>query len=256
MRLEPRLCSRRAALLAACSSLVGIGPRPAPAADAPPTYSLKGVPGLSLFTGADAPPPADLGVIGRGASGAKAGRLGFCEKKGCISSFSQTDDESYVPPLAYTPEFSIQASSSYGSLKEQLRAQARAEAAAEALAASGAAAPAEGAADAPPAPPALTPNEGGKSLDEAIGELRRAVRAAGGAIQKDEERYLYAEFADPVTGAVDDVEFLFSRDNPIVGFRSVPRSGSDDKRQRARIRDIRKSLAPAGWKSVGRLIEE
>ena len=35
--------------------------------------------------------------------------------------------------------------------------------------------------------------------------------------------------------------------------RSAPRAGSDDKRQRNRIRDIRKSLAPQGWKSVGRI---
>ena len=246
MRVEPLLSSRRAALIAACSSLVTLGPLRTPAADAPPTYSLKGVPGLSLLPGSNAPPPADLGVIGRGATGAKAGRLGFCEKKGCISSFSQTDDESYVPPLAYTPEFSIQASTSYGSLKEKLKAEARA----EALAASGAAAPEGGGG------PTLTANEGGKTLDEAIDEMRAAVRAAGGSIQKDEDRYLYAEFADSVTGAVDDVEFLFSRDNPIVGFRSQPRTGADDKRQRGRIRDIRKSLAPKGWKSVGRLIEE
>jgi uncharacterized protein (DUF1499 family) len=58
-----------------------------------------------------------------------------------------------------------------------------------------------------------------------------------------------------LTGAIDDVEFLFSRDAPIVGYRSAPRAGSDDKRQRARIRDIRKALQPSGWKSVGRIVE-
>ena len=62
-----------------------------------------------------------------------------------------------------------------------------------------------------------------------------------------------AQFTDSSTGQIDDVEFLFSLDNPIVGYRSAPRAGSDDKRQRNRIRDIRKSLAPQGWKSVGRI---
>ena len=64
----------------------------------------------------------------------------------------------------------------------------------------------------------------------------------------------YAEFEDSVTGAIDDVEFLFSLDTPIVGYRSSPRKGGDDKRQRNRIRDLRKSLQPLGWKSVGRLM--
>ena len=59
MRLE-LASTRRAALLAACSSL--LAPSPAPAADdfAPPTYSLKGL--ASAITGADKPPPADLGA--------------------------------------------------------------------------------------------------------------------------------------------------------------------------------------------------
>lgn len=65
----------------------------------------------------------------------------------------------------------------------------------------------------------------------------------------------YAEFPDSVTGVVDDVEFLFSLDAPIVGYRSQPRAGSDNKRGRNRIRDIRKALAPAGWKSVGRIVD-
>ena len=32
--------------------------------------------------------------------------------------------------------------------------------------------------------------------------------------------------------------------------------GGDDKRQRNRIRDLRKSLKEAGWKSVGRVVEQ
>ena len=38
-----------------------------------PTYSLKGIPGISAITGSDAPPPSDLGVIGRGTDGSKPG---------------------------------------------------------------------------------------------------------------------------------------------------------------------------------------
>lgn len=57
-----------------------------PAAEVP-TYSLKGLPGLSSVLGSDAPRP-ELGVIGKGKDGVKTGRLNFCEKKGCISSFS------------------------------------------------------------------------------------------------------------------------------------------------------------------------
>ena len=67
------------------------------------------------------------------------------------------------------------------------------------------------------------------------------------------DRCACAQFTDSGTGVVDDVEFLFSLDTPLVGYRSAPRAGADDKRQRTRIRDIRKSLAPQGWKSVGRI---
>ncbi len=66
---------------------------------------------------------------------------------------------------------------------------------------------------------------------------------------------IYAEFDDAATGVVDDVEFLFSLDSPVVGYRSAARRGGDDKRQRNRIRDLRKSLKEQGWKSVGRIVE-
>ena len=95
-----------------------------------------------------------------------------------------------------------------------------------------------------------------KSLETAFAELLEAVKASPGAtiIKADvEERYIYAEMKEG--NAIDDVEWLLSTDSPIVGYRSSPRSGNDDKRQRGRIRDIRKSLAPQGWKSVGRMPE-
>eukprot|EP00967_Tisochrysis_lutea_P072766 scaffold97176_cov29-Tisochrysis_lutea.AAC.2 len=67
-------------------------------------------------------------------------------------------------------------------------------------------------------------------------------------------RYFLLEFEDPITGIRDDVEFLFSLNSPVVGYRSAPRAGSDDKRQRERIRDMRKRLEVQGWKSVGRAV--
>merc|ERR1711892_222575 len=98
--------------------------------------------------------------------------------------------------------------------------------------------------------------KGRKSLETAFAELLEAVKATPGATiikAEAEERYIYAEFREG--NAVDDVEWLLSTDSPIVGYRSSPRAGNDDKRQRGRIRDIRKSLAPQGWKSVGRMPE-
>ena len=65
----------------------------------------------------------------------------------------------------------------------------------------------------------------------------------------------YAEFEDSVTGVKDDVEFLFSADLPIVGFRSARRTkaghdGNDHERPLP-IRDVlHHSLRPKGWMSV------
>lgn len=192
-----------------------------------PTYSLKGIPGFTALTGADAPRPTDqLGVLGRGKDGTKTGRLNFCDRKGCISSFSPPEDDNYVPPWTYKPDFSTGAQSSFSARKKSITQAA------------------EG--DGVPK---------GKSIESAIEELVSAIKAYPGAtIIKNENRYIYAEFEDSVTGAIDDVEFLFSLDTPIVGYRSSPRKGGDDKRQRNRIRDLRKSLQPLGWKSVGRLM--
>lgn len=207
-----------------CAAVVALPPLRTPAAGGPavPTFSLKGVPGVSSLLGADVPRPTDqLGILGRGKDGVKSGRLNFCEKKGCVSTFSLPDDKlgSYIPPWTYSAE-EVGAISSFSSSK------ARSNAAAER-----------------------------KTIDEAQAELKKVVEAAeGSTIVKEEPRYIYAEFTDPVTGVVDDVEFLFSSDSPIVGYRSAPRAGSDDKRQRERIRALRKSL-PSGWKSVGRMIE-
>ena len=222
-------------------------------ADAPPTYSFKGLAGA--ITGSDKPPPADLGVFGRGSNNDKTGRLNSCGvKSGCISTFNQADTEEYVPPWTYQ-DYSEAGASSFDSQREKLRAQARAERLEREAAEAAAAAKEAVAAGLPPPPPPPAAPSQTKTLEVAFGELKTAVESAGGKIQKAEDRYILAEFkAD--NGVVDDVEFLFSLDKPLVGYRSAPRAGNDDKRQRTRIRDLRKSLSAAtngGWKSVGRL---
>jgi len=211
-------------VLVSCAAAALTRPLQTPALDIP-TYSLKGVPGLGSVFGADAPRP-ELGVIGRGKDNVKTGRLNFCERKGCISSFSPPDEESYVPPWTYQPGYNTQAVSSFSARRAQIKEES------------------------------VKDNTPKKSLDEAYDDLVQVVAGFPGAtIIKKESRYVYAEFEDSVTGAIDDVEFLFSSDTPIVGYRSAPRVGKDDKKGRARIRDIRKALSPAGWKSVGRIVE-
>ena len=204
---------------------IGLPPLRTPATPAAPTFSLKGIPGINAITGADEPrPDSELGVIGKGKDGVKSGRLQFCERKGCISSFSNPEDASYVPPWTYSPD-DVMAQSSYSSARARL----------------------------------LATEEGGvarpkKSIEQAQAELRDVLKASDGAtLIKDQPRYLYAEFEDAASGATDDVEFLFSSDSAIVGYRSATRKGGDDKRQRERVRTIRKALASKGWRSVGRL---
>ena len=91
-----------------------------------PTFTLKGIPGLTALTGADAPRPGDLGVIGKGADGSKSGRLQFCDKKGCITSFGSPDDDGYVPPWTYAPE-EMRVTSANDARRAALRAQLAAE---------------------------------------------------------------------------------------------------------------------------------
>merc|ERR1711924_460561 len=120
---------------------------------------------------------------------------------GCASTFAAGDSDNYIPPLTYQPGYSQGAKSSFTSpLKQKLLEEAA--------------------------------KKDAKSLDTAFGELVEAVKAVPGAtVIKSEDRYIYAEFEDGLTGAIDDVEFLFSLDTPIVGFRSSPRKGNDDTRQ-------------------------
>ena len=92
-----------------------------------------------------------------------------------------------------------------------------------------------------------------KGKGEAYEELKAAIVANGGTIVKQEDRYVRAEFAEG--NNIDDVEFLISLDVPICNYRSAARRGGDDKRQRNRIKEIRKSLKDQGWKSVGRQLE-
>lgn len=235
MRLQTRGSFVRAALAAAAASTAAVSntkPYAALAADntgGVPTFSLKSLP--AALAGADKPAPGDqLGVLGRGANNQKSGRLQFCptDKDGCISTFSLPDESSYVPPWTYEPN-ALEATSSFEARKRALLAADEA---------------ANGGAEARPL----------KSLEVAQAELEAVLQAYGPActLVKSEPRYVYAEFREG--GAVDDVEFLFSLDAPIVGYRSSSRGGGGGTRNRERIRSLRKSLSASGWKSVGRIV--
>lgn len=237
---------RRAALAGGASLAAAfVGARPARAdGAAAPTFSLKGIPGLtssSDFSSDRSSVTNDLGVIGRGTNKDKSGRLNTCTenggKKGCISTFDEPSAESYIPPWTYQPGYSTQAISANDARRQALRDQAGIEA---------------NGGEAPPPKPT-------KSKAEAFDELKAAILANEGKVVEEGDRYIRAEFvADGgLLGgeAIDDVEFLISLDAPIVGYRSAARKGGDDKRQRGRIKDLRKSLKESGWKSVGRQLE-
>ena len=234
------LCSRRAIVAAAFAAAATN--RPAYADTAAPTFSLKGIPGLtsSEFSADRSSVVNNLGVIGRGTNNDKTGRLNRCEQKtGCISTFDEPDVDSFIPPWTYQPGYSTQSISA----NDARRAALRREAELEAAAANGGVAP-------------TGPSK--KSQAEAYAELKTAVKANGGVIVEEGfDRYLRCEFTEQGTfgSSTDDVEFLLSLDAPIVGYRSAPRSGNDDKRQRNRIKEVRKALKDVGWKSVGRQLE-
>ena len=166
----------------------------------------------------------------------KTGRLNKCDpaKKGCISTFDDPADESYIPPWTYQPGFSTQAVSANDARRQALREQANIEA-------SGGVAP-------PPKP---------QSPGGGIRGAAAAIKANEGVVVEEGfGRYLRCEFEGGVSSALRrNVEFLISLDSPIVGYRSAARAGGDDKRQRERIKDIRKTLKENGWKSVGRQLE-
>ena len=69
---------------------------------------------------------------------------------------------------------------------------------------------------------------------------------------KAEDRYIYAEVEDSLTGAVDDVEFLFSLSTPTVGYRSSPRRGNDDNRRRRRALALAPKPIPNACPARGR----
>ena len=247
-----KLCRRDALSVLLTGAALDPRRRPAHAADLPPTYSLKGLPGIKDIVSKEAP-SAELGVIGRGKNGDLTGRLNFCDKPGCISSFADPNDDYFVPPWTYDADYSEAATSAFESpLKKQLRAEReeRCRAVAEGV---------EGAvlAEGDNCAATAAGGAGPKSRDKAFAELKKAVTEYPGATiikASVEDRYLYAEVEDGLTGIKDDVEFLFSLNNPIVGYRSAPRVGGDAKRQKVRIRDLRKTLQESGWKSVGRAV--
>jgi len=253
--------TRRSALVSGGSLAAAFfSPARAQAESAVPTFSLKGVPGLSsnvkgfggveeegsesggkfsisgLVGGGDAQLPADLGVFGRGMNKDKSGRLNKCDaKKGCVSTFEDPDADAYIPPWTYQPGYSTQAISPNDARRQALREQAG-------MDANGGVKP---------------PEKPKKSPDEAFNELKTAIAANNGKVVEVGDRYIRAEFTESGTfgDAVDDVEFLISLNVPVVGYRSAARKGGDIKRQKQRIKELRKSLQEQGWKSVGRQLE-
>jgi uncharacterized protein (DUF1499 family) len=67
------------------------------------------------------------------------------------------------------------------------------------------------------------------------------------SIVEERADYLYAEFTSGLIGFVDDVEFYFPPDQPVIHVRSASRLGySDFGVNRKRIEDIRAKLTAAG----------
>ncbi len=67
------------------------------------------------------------------------------------------------------------------------------------------------------------------------------------SIVEERADYLYAEFTSTVIGYVDDVEFYFPPDEPVIHVRSASRLGySDFGVNRKRIEVIRAKLAAIG----------
>ena len=169
--------------------------RPAHAADLPPTYSLKGLPGIKDIVSKEAP-SAELGVIGRGKNGDLTGRLNFCDKPGCISSFADPNDDYFVPPWTYDADYSEAATSAFESpLKKQLRAEReeRCRAVAEGV---------EGAvlAEGDNCAATAAGGAGPKSRDKAFAELKKAVTEYPGATiikASVEDRYLCLLYTSP-----------------------------------------------------------
>lgn len=71
-------------------------------------------------------------------------------------------------------------------------------------------------------------------------------------IVKQTDDYLYVEYASPLLGFVDDVEFWFPGNGSRVEYRSASRIGeSDGDINRKRIKALRLALQEKGWVSVG-----
>jgi uncharacterized protein (DUF1499 family) len=78
-------------------------------------------------------------------------------------------------------------------------------------------------------------------LAQAKSRLRQAVLKAGNATFVEEtETYWHVEFRSRIFRFVDDVEFLFDRDNKVIHVRSASRVGySDLGVNRKRVEEIR-----------------
>ena len=82
---------------------------------------------------------------------------------------------------------------------------------------------------------------------EALARLARVVRAHSGAsVVTQRADYLYATFATPLLGFVDDVEFIVNPSAKIIDARSASRLGSSDFGvNRKRIETLRAAFAVA-----------
>jgi len=214
-RASPSVVSRSTALragasLLASSVVLGATPSPAPAKVSVPDF-------VKDQMGANADRPFDVG--GGGRRNGRSGYLNQCPSKragrGCVSTFDDPYDSSYVPPWTYAPSEEARAAA----------AKRGQEVATKSI---------------------------DSAMGELVTVLRAQPDAT---VVEARDRYVLAEFRDPNFGFVDDVEFLFSSDTPgLVGYRSAARvKGGDDKRHRNRIKALRVALQPNGWTSVGRL---
>ncbi|KAI0567671.1 hypothetical protein FGB62_1g645 [Gracilaria domingensis] len=94
--------------------------------------------------------------------------------------------------------------------------------------------------------------EKNKSMQEAINEVTKVVEeypqttiitSKEATTEAGKGHYIYAEFESKLMGFVDDVEFFFQPDSPIVEYRSASRLGEGDfDANRKRIRDLRQAL--------------
>ena len=98
----------------------------------------------------------------------------------------------------------------------------------------------------------IAPLPGGSDPAHSFALLAQIVRNHRGAtVVRADDHYLYAEFATPLLGFVDDVEFLLSDAEGVIHVRSASRLGIRDfDTNRKRIESLRAELVAAQHASV------